>query len=109
MEGKGEPGAPKEEQRIDPYGKATREEIEIMLNRLMEINGISAELTVVNPPVQEIKAPESPSEPLNLGDVNGDKLIEGSDATDVLIEYSRVSTGAVSGFNEYQRTAANSR
>ncbi|MBP5491563.1 MAG: DUF4214 domain-containing protein [Clostridiales bacterium] len=38
MEGKGAPGAPKEEQRIDPHGKATRSEFEAMLLKLLEVN-----------------------------------------------------------------------
>lgn len=106
MEGKGEEGAPKEEQRIDPYGKATRTEINIMLSRLMEVNGINADPTVVTPPADENKTPEIPLEALSLGDVNGDKLVDGGDATDVLIEYSKVSTGMKTDFNEYQKNAA---
>ncbi|MBQ8966553.1 MAG: hypothetical protein IJ063_08275 [Ruminococcus sp.] len=44
MEGKGEPDAPKTEQRIAPYDKATREEFQTMLDNLMEVNetGVSA-------------------------------------------------------------------
>ncbi|MBR4760246.1 MAG: leucine-rich repeat protein [Lachnospiraceae bacterium] len=42
MEGKGEPGAPKEEQRIDPLGKATRSEIKAIVKRFLEVNDESA-------------------------------------------------------------------
>ncbi len=40
MEGKGAPGASKEEQRIDPYGKATRAELKEMLKNLYDVNKI---------------------------------------------------------------------
>lgn len=41
MEGKGAPGAPKSEQRIDPLGKATRAEFEAMIKRLKEVNSLT--------------------------------------------------------------------
>ncbi|MBP5554073.1 MAG: leucine-rich repeat domain-containing protein [Lachnospiraceae bacterium] len=41
MEGIGEPGAPKTEQKIDPHGTVTRTDLITVLNRLMEVNGIS--------------------------------------------------------------------
>ena len=39
MDGKGEKGAPKSEQKIDPLGYATISEIETMIKRLLEVNG----------------------------------------------------------------------
>ncbi len=42
MDGKGEKGAPKEEQRFDPLGKATRTEFEETMLRMLEKNGESS-------------------------------------------------------------------
>ena len=39
MEGKGEAGAPKEQRKIDPHGKATKTELQTMINRMLEVNG----------------------------------------------------------------------
>ena len=39
MDGIGEPGAPKTEQRIDPHGTVTRVDFLLILNRLLEVNG----------------------------------------------------------------------
>ena len=39
MDGKGEPGASKDKQRIDPHGRATKAEFETMVKRLLEVNG----------------------------------------------------------------------
>ena len=44
MEGKGEPGAPKSEQVIDPYGKATVSELETMIANLYDVNKINAKV-----------------------------------------------------------------
>ena len=41
MEGKGKAGAPKSEQRIDPYGRVTRSEFITVVKRFFEENGIS--------------------------------------------------------------------
>ena len=41
-----------------------------------------------------------------LGDVTGDGIIDGRDATDVLTDYARTSTGKGSSFNEEQKKAA---
>ena len=50
------------------------------------------------------------SSPVNisytLGDVNGDKIIDGRDATDILTDYAKTSTGQDSKYNEEQKTAA---
>ena len=50
------------------------------------------------------------SSPVNisytLGDVNGDKIIDGRDATDILTDYAKSSTGQDSKYNEEQKTAA---
>ncbi|MCR4648361.1 MAG: DUF4214 domain-containing protein [Lachnospiraceae bacterium] len=40
--GKGAPGAGKDEQRIDPLGRATIEDCEYAIRRVLEINGVSA-------------------------------------------------------------------
>lgn len=57
MEGKGEPGAPREEQMIDPLGKATNTELYQMLRNLAEVNGVSFDLRLA-------------------GDVNGDGKVD---------------------------------
>ena len=41
LEGKGKAGAPKEEQRIDPYGRVTKADYKAAVKRLFEVNGIS--------------------------------------------------------------------
>lgn len=41
MAGKGKAGAPKSEQKIDPYGRVTRSEFQTIVKRLFEENGIS--------------------------------------------------------------------
>ena len=43
----------------------------------------------------------------STGDVNGDKDINSLDASDVLAEYARISTGRTGTFNEDQKKAAN--
>ena len=40
MDGKG--GATKDQQRIDPLGRATRSDIQYMINRMMEVNNLPA-------------------------------------------------------------------
>lgn len=44
--------------------------------------------------------------PLSLGDVNGDNIIDGRDATDVLTEYAKTSTGQTATFNSSQQEVA---
>ncbi len=40
MDGKGAPGSEKSEQRIDPYGKATLDEIDKMIENLYDVNNV---------------------------------------------------------------------
>ncbi len=42
-----------------------------------------------------------------LGDVNEDGKIDAKDASDILVEYSKMSTGGASSFSDKQKTAAN--
>ena len=42
----------------------------------------------------------------SLGDVNGDNIIDGRDATDILTEYAKTSTGQKSKYSEEQKKAA---
>ena len=42
----------------------------------------------------------------SLGDVTGDSIIDGRDATDVLTDYAKTSTGQESKYNEDQKKAA---
>ena len=60
---KGEPGAPKEECRVDPHGKATREEFAVMLRDLLEANNDTAAIPVSTIP----------------GDVNDDGIVDLAD------------------------------
>lgn len=50
MEGKGAPGAPKTEQRIDPYGKATVSELGEMIKNLFDVNKIKAKVPEIIDP-----------------------------------------------------------
>ncbi|MBR6403742.1 MAG: leucine-rich repeat protein [Eubacterium sp.] len=45
LEGKGKVGAPKEEQKFDPYGRVTKTELKATVKRLLEVNGISGTST----------------------------------------------------------------
>ncbi|MBQ6229901.1 MAG: hypothetical protein IJJ74_02165 [Eubacterium sp.] len=54
MEGKGKAGAPKSEQRIDPYGRVTRNEFITIMKRLFAENGIS---TSTNIPISNKAVP----------------------------------------------------
>lgn len=49
---------------------------------------------------------ESPMTDILLGDVNGDGMIDSTDASDVLAEYSRIQTGAGATFTSAQVIAA---
>lgn len=93
MEGKGEPGAPKSEQIIDPYGKATRTEFETMISNLFEVNKISD-------PV-----PKLPYE-FVLGDVNKDGYVNAVDASMILAYYALASTNQSDDFDTEQKKAA---
>ena len=42
FEGKGKPGAPKEEQKIDPYGKVTRSDFKSAIKNLFEVNSVKS-------------------------------------------------------------------
>ncbi len=57
MEGKGAPGAPKEERKIDPYGKATKTEVIEMIERMYELNKIDAKATLATPGLTITKQP----------------------------------------------------
>ena len=48
----------------------------------------------------------SPPPEITLGDVDGDGYIDSSDASAILLAYSRISTGRTSGMNELQKKAA---
>ena len=65
MEGKGEEGAPRSEQMIDPLGKATRDDFISMLTRLMEENGVDAQISIA-------EIPEKPAEQPAQDDVSDD-------------------------------------
>ena len=105
MDGKGEPGAPKSEQNIDPYGKATRAEIEEMINRLYEVNGVAAKASVYTPPASPVVPPATVTDPAP-GDVNRDGQVNSLDATAVLVYYALISTKQDGGFDEEQKKLA---
>ena len=50
MIGKGAPGAPKSERRIDPHGKATRQDFEDMISRMLEVNHVSTKTSAPDKP-----------------------------------------------------------
>ena len=62
MEGKGEPGSDRSEQRIDPHGNATRDDFEHMLKRLKEVNKDVVPSTPT-PTQAPTKAPTATPEP----------------------------------------------
>ena len=62
MEGKGEPGSDRSEQRIDPHGNATRDDFEHMLKRLKEVNKDVVPSTPT-PTKAPTKAPTATPEP----------------------------------------------
>ena len=76
LTGKGDPEAPKEERRIDPYGRATLAEFEIMYNRMLEANGIAKRVSFMT----------------KKGDVNRDGNVDLSDYSD-LAKYFAEWTG----------------
>ncbi|MBR5165774.1 MAG: leucine-rich repeat protein [Ruminococcus sp.] len=49
--------------------------------------------------------PQQPTTNYSLGDVNDDGMVDAKDASMILVEYSKASTGAESGFNESQKLA----
>lgn len=53
MSGKGEPGAPKEEQKFDPHGKVTRAEFEETLRNMLAANGVSAPAVIPVPDMSD--------------------------------------------------------
>ena len=61
MEGKGEPGAPKEERMIDPLGKATKTEVIEMIERMYEVNKLDKKVTLATPGISFTKQPTSRS------------------------------------------------
>ena len=61
MEGKGAQGAPKEERRIDPLGKATKTEIIEMIQRMYELNRVDGKVTIATPGISVTKQPTSRS------------------------------------------------
>lgn len=122
MEGKGEEGAPKEERRLDPKGKATRTEYTEMINRMLEVNKTSAEFTIPEnpkttvttaPPVTTTAATTTtrPVKPeitadYSLGDVNNDKVVNAVDASTVLTYYAMTSINKKGDLSDKQMTAA---
>ena len=49
MEGRGEPGAPKDERTISPYEKTTKQEILDMIDRMYEVNNVNAKAKLATP------------------------------------------------------------
>ena len=91
MDGKGEPDAPRSEQRIDPHGKATKEDFDAMIVRLMEVNSV--------------RSYEIPVE-YELGDVDGNGRINAVDASAILKCYALTSTDQKASLGGKQLLAA---
>jgi hypothetical protein len=117
IEGKGEPDAPKEERMIDPHGKATRQEFTEMVERMFEVNHMSAPFSIAAAPVVSTSSSGADtvvsttattvvSGDLNIGDVDGNNMIDGRDATAILTEYARTSAGQAVSFSKAQVKAA---
>ena len=87
-----------------------------MLSRLMEVNGIAATPALAEPPAGYVSttAPAvttpvettSPTAEFILGDVTNDGIIDGRDASDVLTEYARTSTGKKESYSSAKTKAA---
>ena len=69
MNGIGEPGAPKSEQKIEPHKKATRTEFEEMLKRLAEVNNVKGNSFVIS---QADKTEPIPEVDLQSGNAEAD-------------------------------------
>ncbi|SNU08167.1 Leucine rich repeat-containing protein [Lachnospiraceae bacterium] len=63
MEGKGEPGSTKAQQKIDPHGKVTREELDVTIKRMLEKNNTS---------VSQIPIPKYPVSKDGVGTISPD-------------------------------------
>lgn len=61
MVGKGAPDAPKEERRIEPHTAATRNDYREMLERMMEVNGISETPVIAEDPSGITSAAATPA------------------------------------------------
>ncbi|MBR6044172.1 MAG: hypothetical protein IKP47_00910 [Ruminococcus sp.] len=81
--GKGDPEAPKEERRIDPYGRATLKEFETMYNRMLEANGIKDRVSFCS----------------KKGDVNSDGAVDVTDLS-ILARYLAKWPGYAGQVNE---------
>ena len=62
MEGKGPAGSDKSEQRIDPHGKASREEFESMYRKMMETNGLGSKSLSIVTPDKEVASNDTSSD-----------------------------------------------
>ncbi|MBR5348038.1 MAG: hypothetical protein IK125_02270 [Lachnospiraceae bacterium] len=62
MEGRGEPGAPKDERTISPWEKATREEILQMINNMYEVNKVNATAKIATPGTLDLAITKQPAD-----------------------------------------------
>ncbi len=82
MSGKGEPGAPKEEQKFDPHGKVTRAEFEETLRNMLAANGVSAPAVIPVPDTSDTGKDSAEADAQDTDD-NGTDLAEQGDAAAV--------------------------
>lgn len=82
MSGKGEPGAPKEEQKFDPHGKVTRAEFEETLRNMLAANGVSASAVIPVPDMSDTGKDSAEAENAEADD-DGTELAEQGDETAV--------------------------
>ena len=71
MEGKGDPGAPKSQQRIDPHGKVTRDELILTIKNMWEVNHVPQ----TSIPIPAYVAPEE-NETRDKDDISSDNQIK---------------------------------
>ena len=71
MEGKGAPGSPKSQQRIDPHGKVTRDELIKTIKNMLEINNV----TKTSIPIPAYVAPQK-DESRDKDDISSENQIK---------------------------------
>ncbi|MCR5012682.1 MAG: S-layer homology domain-containing protein [Lachnospiraceae bacterium] len=80
MSGKGEPDAPKEEQKFDPHGKVTRAEFEETLRNMLAANGVSAPAVIPVPDMSDTGKDSAEADAQDTDDNGTDLAEQGNEA-----------------------------
>ena len=80
MSGKGEPGAPKEEQKFDPHGEVTRAEFEETLRNMFAANGVSAPAVIPVPDMSDTGKDSAEADAQDTDDNGTDLAEQGNEA-----------------------------